>query len=331
MHGVSSMSDTDTKTRKRKNFVHRAIPVKEYFAPGHRACQGCGPAIAFRHIFKAFGDNTIVVNATGCSEIISTPYPLTSWRLPWIHVAFENAAAVASGVEAALKVLMRKGRVADERINVVALAGDGGTGDIGLQALSGALERGHNFTYVCYDNEAYMNTGIQRSGCTPFGASTSTSPAGKLTKGQFTWKKDIPAIAAAHNIPYVATANPSYPMDLFRKVSKAADVDGPAYLHVISPCPTGWRIEAEDVVEIGRIIVQCGIFNLYEIVEGKLKMNVHVPKLKPVRDYFKMQGRFRHLKDEDFEYIQNEVEKNYKALLAREKFDAMLADGLIEV
>ena len=196
-----------------------------------------------RMVAKAIGSPMIVVNATGCMEIISSPYPQTAWAVPWIHVAFENTAAVASGVEAGLKTLMAKGRIPEKKINVVAFAGDGGTADIGLQSLSGAMERGHDFVYVCLDNEAYMNTGIQRSSSTPFGAMTTTSPAGKITPGQTTWKKNLPAIMAAHNIPYVATASPAYYLDLMNKAKKAALIKGPAYLHVFSPCPTGWRLE----------------------------------------------------------------------------------------
>ena len=187
-------------------YASRLVSQKEYFVPGHRACQGCAEALAVRLVAKALGRNNVIASATGCMEIVSSPLPLTSWGVPWMHVAFENAASVASGIEAGLKVLMRKGRIPRTRINVMAMAGDGGTSDIGLQALSGAMERGHDFVYVCFDNEAYMNTGIQRSSSTPFGASTTTSPAGKVVPGQTTWKKNMPEIAAAHNIPYVATA-----------------------------------------------------------------------------------------------------------------------------
>ncbi len=201
-------------------FAVRTLTQKEYFAPGHRSCQGCAEALAVRLVAKAVGRNVIIANATGCMEIVSSPLPYTSWRVPWIHVAFENTSAVASGIESALKVLMRKGRIPHKKIVTLAMGGDGGTADIGLQSLSGALERGHNFLYVCTDNEAYMNTGIQRSSSTPFGASTTTSPAGKVQTGQVTWKKNMAAIAAAHNIPYVATACPSYPIDLVQKVKK---------------------------------------------------------------------------------------------------------------
>ena len=217
------MAETSSKKvlKPLKNF-----PMEEYINPGHRACQGCAEVLAVRHVLKAIGPDMVMAMATGCMEIISSPYPLTSWNIPWIHVAFENAAAVASGVESGLKVLKRKGRIPDKDITIVAMGGDGGTTDIGFQALSGMMERGHKVIYVCVDNEAYMNTGIQRSSSTPFGATTTTSPAGKVhPAGQMTWKKDMTAIAAAHGIPYTATACPSYYTDLMKKVQKAKTIE----------------------------------------------------------------------------------------------------------
>jgi len=300
-------------------YVPRLITKKERFAPGHRACIGCGEALAVRLAFKALGDNVIVANATGCMEIVASPLPYTSWTLPWIHTLFENAAAVASGVEAALKVMERKGRGPGTDVKIVAIGGDGATSDIGLQAISGALERGHNFLYICFDNEAYMNTGIQRSSATPFGASTTTSPAGKVSIGQFSWKKNLPAIMAAHDIPYVATACHSYPFDLMEKIAKAAAVPGPAYVHVLSVCPTGWRSAGDITVRLGRLAVQTGIFPLYEIENGKYKMNVIVPKLRPVQDYLKLQGRFRHLSDDNISMIQERVSEEYYKLLDKAK------------
>jgi len=234
-----------------------------------------------------------------------------------LHVAFENAAAVASGIEVGLKALMRKGRIPQKKIAVIAMAGDGGTADIGLQALSGALERGHDMIYICTDNEAYMNTGIQRSSSTPFGASTTTSPAGKLKAGQITWKKNMPAIAAAHNIPYVATACPSYPIDLVQKVKKADAVDGPAYVQILSVCPTGWRSIPEQSIKLGRLAVETGAFPLYEIENGKYKLSVDFPKLRPLKDYVKLQGRFRHLSDAMVEEIEKRVHREYEALRAK--------------
>lgn len=290
---------------------------EELFAPGHRACIGCGEALAVRLACKALGRNVIVVNATGCMEVVSSQLPYTSWRVPWIHTLFENTAAVASGIEAGLKAMMRKGRGPAQEVNVVAMAGDGGTSDIGLQALSGALERGHNFLYICFDNEAYMNTGIQRSSATPYGASTTTSPAGKMSIGQVTWKKDMPAIVAAHNIPYVATACPSYPFDLVNKVIKGAATQGPAYIQIFSVCPTGWRCPPDLTIRIGRLAVQTGIFPLYEIENGEYKLSIKTPKLKPVQDYLKLQGRFRHLSEETITEIQNRVDKEYAKLMGK--------------
>jgi pyruvate ferredoxin oxidoreductase beta subunit len=268
-------------------------------------------------VAKALGRNVIVAAATGCMEIVSSPLPFTSWRVPWFHVAFENAAAVASGIESGLKVLMRKGRIPSKKIVTIAMAGDGGTADIGLQALSGALERGHDFIYICTDNEAYMNTGIQRSSSTPFGASTTTSPAGKAAMGQVTWKKNMPAIAAAHNIPYVATACPSYPIDLVQKVKKAAEIKGPAYVHILSVCPTGWRSAPELSIKLGRLAVETGVFPLYEVEKGQYRMSMDFPKLRPIKEYFKLQGRFRHLTDDMIEEIEKRLHQEYEQL--REK------------
>jgi len=291
----------------------QSITTEEYLAPGHRACLGCGEALAVRLACKVLGRDVIIVTATGCIEIISSQLPYTSWKVPWIHTLFENTAAVASGIEAGIKALSRKGKYS-KRTKVVAMAGDGATADIGLQALSGALERGHELIYICYDNEAYMNTGIQRSSATPFGASTTTSPAGKLSIGQTTWKKNVPAIAAAHDIPYVATACPSYPFDLINKVEKAAKIDGPAYIHILSVCPTGWRTPTDTTISLGRLAVRTGIFPLYEIENGKYKLNVDPPQLRPVEDYIKLQGRFRHLSSETIADIQNRVNAEYAKL-----------------
>jgi len=298
-------------------FAVRTLTQKEYFAPGHRACQGCAEALAVRLIAKALGRNVVIASATGCMEIVSSPFPFTSWRVPWFHVAFENSAAVASGIESGLKILMRKGRIPSKKIVTLGMAGDGGTADIGLQALSGALERGHDMIYVCTDNEAYMNTGIQRSSSTPFGAATTTSPAGKVKMGQMTWKKNMAAIAAAHNIPYVATACPSYPIDLVQKVKKAAAIEGPAYLHILSVCPTGWRSTPENSIKLGRLAVETGVFPLYEIERGQYRLNVDFPKLRPLKEYTKLQGRFRHLSDEMLQEIEKRVHQEYEQLKAR--------------
>ena len=307
---------------KSTDFIPRLLPPRELLAEGHRGCQGCGEALALRQVMKVAGPNTIVCSATGCMEIVTSPYPETAWRVPWIHVAFENAAAVASGVEAGIKILQKKGRYPEGKVNVIAIGGDGGTADIGLQALSGALERRHNFTYVCTDNEAYMNTGIQRSSATPWGASTTTSPSGKESIGQSVPKKNLPKIVAAHDIPYLATACPSYPLDLMNKTRKALEIEGPTYLHVLSPCPTGWRHAIDMAIEMGRLAVETGVFPLYEIVNGRLKLDMVMEKRKPVIDYLKPQGRFRHLKAEQIEEIQKDVDSYYEELVYRAECDA---------
>ncbi|MFC2035506.1 pyruvate synthase subunit PorB [Chloroflexota bacterium] len=298
-------------------FGKRQVTKKEYFAPGHRACIGCVEALAVRLAAKAAGPDTIMVAATGCMEIVASQLPWTSWRVPWIHTLFDNTAAVASGIEAGISTLIRKGKKANKRINVIASAGDGGTSDIGLQALSGALERGHNFTYICWDNEAYMNTGIQRSSSTPYGASTTTAPAGLKSIGQVTWKKNMPAIVSAHNIPYIATACPSYPFDLMDKVAKAIATEGPSYVHIFSVCPTGWRSSPELGIELGRLAVQTGVFPLYEIENGNYKLNVNTTKRKPVQDYLKVQGRFRHLSEDDIQLIQDRIDKEYDIIMEK--------------
>jgi pyruvate ferredoxin oxidoreductase beta subunit len=293
-----------------KNF-----PMDELIASGHRACQGCAEVLAVRHVLKAIGPDMVLAMATGCMEIISSPYPFTSWNVPWIHVAFENAAAVGSGVESGIKALKRKGKLPDKDVTIVAMGGDGGTSDIGFQALSGMMERGHKMIYVCVDNEAYMNTGIQRSSSTPFGATTTTSPAGKVRPtGQNTWKKDMTAIAAAHGIPYTATACPSFYTDLMKKVQKAKEVDGPAYLHVLSVCPTGWRIPPNKAIEYGTLAVNSGIFPLYEVENGVWKLNRKPKELKPVSEYFKGQGRYRHLDAQTTERIQEKVTQKWERL-----------------
>lgn len=304
-------------------FAPKLIEKRELFSPGHRACQGCGEVLALRLIMKALGEDVVVSNATGCMEIISTAYPHTAWETPYIHVAFENAAAVGSGVEAGLKALRRKGKIADRDVKSVAIAGDGGTVDIGLQALSGAMERGHDLVFFCLDNEAYMNTGIQRSSATPFMAATTTSPAGKSIKGQRTGKKNVAEIMVAHNVPYVATACPSYPLDLMAKVEKAKKTKGPAYVHVYTVCPTGWRAPSEQTIKLGRMVVETGIFPLYEVENGKYRLTMETPEpRRPVNDYLKLQGRFRHLDPADVAKVQALVDLEYRKLMHKVKTSA---------
>jgi len=297
-------------------YAPKLVDKEEFFCSGHRACQGCGEALAIRLMCKALGKDTVIANATGCMEVIATPYPATAWTLPWIHVAFPCAAAVGAGVEAGLKVLRRKGVNPDRYIKTVTIGGDGGTVDIGLQALSGAMERGHDMLYVCFDNEAYMNTGIQRSSATPFGASTTTAPAGKASIGNKTWKKNVPEIMVAHNIPYVATASPSYPIDFMNKVKKARAIQGPAYIHCLSVCPTGWRAKSEECIKLGRLAVETGVFPLYEVENGVYRLTVETPDpLRPVTDYIKAQGRFRHLTPDEIRTIQRRVNLEYRKLM----------------
>ncbi|MFP3237353.1 MAG: thiamine pyrophosphate-dependent enzyme [Vulcanisaeta sp.] len=299
------------------------IPREEYVAPGHTACPACGALLAARLILKATGPDVVVVNPTGCLEVTTTIYPLTSWRVPYIHVAFENAGAVASGVEAAIKAMNAKG-LRRRSTKVVVLAGDGGTYDIGLQSLSGMLERGHGVLYVLYDNEAYMNTGIQRSGGTPKFARTTTTPAGTVIKGKIETKKDIMSIVIGHHIPYAATANVAFPIDLFNKVRKAMSYlnEGPAFIHVLAPCPPGWGFPDEEMIEIARLATETGYFPLYEWDHGRLIINppsdIYMDKArrKPVSEFIKRQDRFKHVTDVEIKAIEREIE-NFLSYLRR--------------
>ncbi len=276
------------------------------FKPGHTACAGCGQATAARMVIDAAGSSTIVVNNTGCLEVFSTKYPESAWGVPWIHSLFENSAAVASGVEAALRYLGKK-----DSINVIAQGGDGGTADIGIQALSGMLERGHDILYVCYDNEAYMNTGVQRSGLTPFDTNTSTSPIGSNSSGNIRMKKPMPEIANAHGIPYVATASAGFPQDIQRKVKKALSIKGPKYMQIHVPCPLGWRHETQATLEVAKLAIETGLYPLIEYEFGKL-VNVRKITPKPVEEYLKVQGRFKHLLNnpEEIKKIQAIADNN---------------------
>jgi len=287
---------------------------KELFSVGHRACAGCGEPIAVRTILNEAGPNTVAIVCTGCLEVVSTGWPETAWEVPLIHAAFENAASVASGVKVALEKLGKKDT------NVIAFGGDGGTFDIGFQALSGMLERGHNVKYVCLDNEAYMNTGIQRCSSTPYGASTTTSPAGKYSIGEDRPKKPLAAICASHDIPYTATATIAYPEDLKKKVKTALETKGPCFLHVLVPCPTGWRFSSEKTVELAKLAVETGVFVLWEL-RGSNFNNINITKKlkgrKPVTEYLKTQGRFRHLfrpeiRQDVIDKIQKDIDEKCK-------------------
>ncbi|MBE0520831.1 MAG: pyruvate synthase subunit beta [Candidatus Methanoperedenaceae archaeon] len=263
-------------------------------APGHRGCAGCCDALAGRFLLDALGKDCIVVSPTGCLEVFTTPYPESAWGVPWIHSLFENAAAVASGVEAALKALGRKNNT-----KVVSIGGDGATLDIGLQAISGAFERGHDFTYVCVDNEAYMNTGVQRSGATPLYASTTTSPSGRKSHGNPLHKKNMPAIMAAHGSPYVATASVSYAPDLMKKIKRAAEIEGPTYVHIHAPCCTGWGFDSSKTIEVGKLAVETAMWPMYEMENGEVTKVRRIKDRKPVEEYLKVQKRFKHLFTKD--------------------------------
>ncbi len=291
------------------------MPYEEYFASGHRACAGCGEALVVRHVTKAAGPNTIAVMSTGCMEVVSTPYPQTAWKIPWIHAAFENNASVASGIDSALKAMGKR-----QGVNLLVFGGDGASFDIGFGALSGALERGHKFTYVATDNEAYMNTGVQRSGATPFLAATTTSPAGSVVHGKQQPKKPLPLIVASHGIRYVATVSPANIVDLHRKVKKALATKGPSFIHAFSVCPVGWYSRQEQTLEIARLAVQTRVFPLYEIDNGILTFSQKVEKqsAKPVKEYLQLQGRFKHLTEEEVQQIQQYVDARYGFLLGIE-------------
>jgi pyruvate ferredoxin oxidoreductase beta subunit len=296
------------------------------FLGGHSLCAGCGIPIVVRTILNSIEGPVVVANATGCLEVSTTRYPTTAWNVPWVHVAFENAPAVMSGVETAYRVLRRRAGAEDPaapETTFVVLAGDGGTYDIGLQALSGALDRGHRVLYVCYDNEAYMNTGIQRSGATPYAARTTTTPPGSFSLGKLQQRKDLTAIVAAHRIPYVAQASISDFQDLARKTKAAVASRGPAFLNVLSSCPLGWGTEPRDTVKVARLAVETGYWPLLEVVEGHYRLNYRPKTLRPVEEWLALQGRFRHLAShpEVVSAIQEQVEREWARLLALAEAD----------
>jgi pyruvate ferredoxin oxidoreductase beta subunit/2-oxoisovalerate ferredoxin oxidoreductase beta subunit len=286
------------------------LPQEEILSQGHLACPGCGAAITMRIAMKLLGRNTVVVCPACCWAVIDGPYPHSATGVPFLHVAFETAAMSAAGVRAALDVQ----GLTD--VNVVAWAGDGGTFDIGLQAISACAERNENIIYVCYDNEAYMNTGIQRSSATPINTWTTTTPWG-ATKKQT--KKDIDAIMAAHRIPYLATASPSFPDDMIAKFKKAIDMKGFRFLHVMCPCTAGWKHEEKLTIELGRLAVHTKIFPLYEVHDG-VKLDITVqPKGGSIREFFKHQGRYAKITEEQIEVYQKEVDRHWADLVARSR------------
>ena len=288
------------------NTTPLTLPEFEYALPGNRACIGCGLSIAYRHGLKALGKETVLTVPASCLTVLQGMYPVSSMLVPCLNTAFETTAASATGIKAALRVLGK------DEITVVGWAGDGGTADIGIQALSGAAERNTDFLYVCYDNEGYMNTGTQRSGSTPKGAFTTTTPDGK-----FEPKKDMTMIMAAHNIPYVATACPSYPGDLYDKFKKAKNIYGTRYIHILAPCAPGWGYDPSLTVKMGRMAIDCGIFDLFEINEGEFRFTGQTRKnaekgiRKPVEEYIRSQDRFRTAPDSVVEEIQRAVDKKW--------------------
>ena len=268
---------------------------KNLLAPGHSACAGCGELLAARLITNLIGPRQIIVQATGCLEVTTTKYPESAWEVPWIHSLFDNTGSVAAGIEVGLRALGRDGNV-----KVIASGGDGALADIGFGALSGMWERGHNVLTVCYDNEAYMNTGVQRSGLTPLSAKTMTSPPGKRSAGNPTTKKDLVAIALAHGLPYVATASVAYPRDLQKKVKRAAETQGPSFIQVHVPCPVGWGFGSANTLDMAKLAIQTGLYPIVEYVNGELVGWIKVPsKRLPVEEYLSKQVRYRHLLRDD--------------------------------
>jgi pyruvate ferredoxin oxidoreductase beta subunit/2-oxoisovalerate ferredoxin oxidoreductase beta subunit len=280
--------------------------IKDHMRPGHSACPGCGVAIAMRLVLRSLGDRAVIVVVPSCSAVISGVYPNSALKLPAFHSAFEIAAPTAAGIANALKLLGQEDRP------VVAFAGDGGTFDIGLQSLSGAADRNENFIYVCLDNEAYMNTGIQASSATPTFAWTATTPSGRYGR-----KKRLMEIMAAHRIPYAATASIGYPRDLMEKVEKAKQIKGTKFIHVLAPCPTGWRMSEDVTVRAAILSVQTRVFPLYEIEDGKRYRLTQSPEVLPVSEYLNIQGRFRHMHEEEIERMQEEVAEEWEMLVHR--------------
>jgi pyruvate ferredoxin oxidoreductase beta subunit len=290
---------------------------EELLTGGHRACAGCAATIIVRQVLLAAGKDVVVGCSTGCLEVVTTIFPYTAWKVPYIHNAFENVASTVSGVESSYRSLKRQGKITRD-MRFIAFGGDGGTYDIGLQALSGAAERGHRMLYICYDNEAYMNTGIQRSSATPIGAATSTSPAGDKIPGKTQYHKDMTKIMAAHRIPYVAQASPSHWNDLVKKVEKALAKDGPSFINIISPCHRGWRYPMEDTIEMARLAVETCFWPLYECDEGTWAIT-YTPKEKlPLSEFTERQGRFAHLKDhpEVYKSGQDEIDRRWLEIQA---------------
>lgn len=289
--------------------LNKLVTKRKVLTGGHRLCPGCTAPLIVKYISQGTDDPLVVANATGCLEVSTTIYPYSAWLTPWFHNAFENAAATISGSETAYRALVERGRYPEKNVKFVAFGGDGGTYDIGLQSLSGALERGHQFLYVCYNNQAYMNTGYQRSSATPKGANTTTTPSGKASYGKHQFPKDLTMIVAAHGIPYVAQASPHNYQDLIAKAQKAFAVKGPSFINVISSCVPGWGIPSNMTLEAAKRAVESCLWPLYEIEEGVLKINYRPKNKIPVTDFFKLQTRFKHLfKKPEYQKIIDEVQ-----------------------
>lgn len=288
---------------------------------GHRMCAGCGAPIVVKMVLLASDYPIVASNATGCLEVSTCISDFTAWKIPWMHSAFENSAATAAGIETMYRSLKKQGKI-DQEIKFIAFGGDGGTYDIGLQSLSGAMERGHDMLYICYDNGAYMNTGIQRSSATPLGADTTTCPAGSVVPGKLQERKDLTAIMASHGIPYVATASPSHWSDLMKKVKKALEIKGPKFMNIIAPCNRGWRSRNDNAILLSRLAVETCYWPLYEIENGVTKISIKPKEKKPLSDFLKYQGRFKHLFAPENEWLlkkaQEQVDKTWERLLMQE-------------
>jgi pyruvate/2-oxoacid:ferredoxin oxidoreductase beta subunit len=294
-----------------QTIIKDLMPKEELLASGHLACPGCAAPIAMNLVLKALGPQTVVTLPACCWSIIAGPWPQSSLRVPLFHAAFETAGATASGIKAGL---VARG---DTETTVIAWAGDGGTFDIGLQALSGAAERNEDIIYFCYDNEAYMNTGIQRSSATPWGAWTTTTPA---IEPEASPKKDIVSILAAHGIPYIATASVAYPVDLVEKVEKARTIRGTRFIHILAPCPPGWKTQNDETIDLARQAVQTRVFPLLEVENGRTWRLTVDHAGDPVAPYIRRQARFKHLKDEHLELIQKDVDDRWERLQRRVKY-----------
>jgi len=291
-------------------------------SPGHRACAGCAEPTIVRQVLQAIEGPVVVASPTGCVEILTTPYPYTSWRVPWIHSAFENSSTTLAGAETAYRSLVKQGKLKDKGLKFVVIGGDGATYDIGLQWLSGVVERGHRLLYICLNNEAYMNTGIQRSSATPIGTWTTTSPVGSAIPGKAQHRKDLTAIMVAHDIPYAAQAAPHAWRDLMLKVQRALAADGPSFINILSPCPRGWRHESDQAIALSRLSAQTCMWPLYEVRDGTTwKLSYRPSPKRPVTDWLASQGRFAHLLRPEnrhvAEALQERIDRDWKRLLEK--------------